>query len=199
MKVRALFSWKWLLPTILVLAGMVLLVRLGFWQLDRQEQKHAFNSMMAERWRAEPFDLNSESLPADLSALEYRRVVAQGEFDYERQILISNQVLQGGASGFMLVTPLVLDEDRAVLVSRGWVPADMGTAEQLALLTGAEGAGSVQFREPVLAAAQFNWWLVGGGALLVLLLIGFFGTRGAGLRGSPPSPKAPQAQRGASL
>lgn len=140
MTVRALFSWKWLLPTVLVIAGMVLLVRLGFWQLDRQEQKHAFNSMMAERWRAEPFDLNSQSLPADLSALEYRRVLAQGEFDYERQILISNQVLQGGASGFMLVTPLLLDDDRAVLVSRGWVPADMGTAEQLALLTEAEGA-----------------------------------------------------------
>lgn len=140
MTVRALFSWKWLLPTILVIAGMVLLVRLGFWQLDRLEQKHSFNTMMAERWRSEPFDLNAQTLPADLAALEYRRVQAQGAFDYARQILISNQVLQGGASGFMVVTPLVLDDNRAVLVSRGWIPADMGEAEQLAQLTEAAGA-----------------------------------------------------------
>jgi cytochrome oxidase assembly protein ShyY1 len=30
---------------------MALLMYLGFWQLDRQEQKRTFNTMMAERWR----------------------------------------------------------------------------------------------------------------------------------------------------
>ena len=57
-------------------------------------------------------------------------------------------------------------------------------------VTGPEGAGSVRFRESVLPAAQFNWLLVGGGALLLLLLIGYFGTRVTG--------KTP-VQRGASL
>ncbi len=134
MTLRALFSWKWILPTLLVVAGMVLLVWLGFWQLDRLEQKRAFNTMMAERWRAEPFDLNTESLPAELAELEYRRVAAQGEFDYDHQILIANQVLQGGTAGFMVVTPYVLGADRAVLVARGWIPADYGEPDQLAQL-----------------------------------------------------------------
>ena len=56
-------------------------------------------------------------------------------------------------------------------------------------VSGAEGAGMVRFIESVLAANEFNWWLIGGGVLLALLL-GFFGTRKAG-----PKP----AQRGASL
>lgn len=155
MTLRAIFSWKWILPTLLVVAGMALLVRLGFWQLDRLEQKRTFNAMMAERWRAEPFDINTQSLPADLKELEYRRVAAQGEFDYEHQILIANQVLQGGTAGFMVVTPLVLDDNRAVLVSRGWIPADSGEAEQLAQL--AEPAGV-----PVLGLARQSQGVRGG-------------------------------------
>lgn len=47
-------------------------------------------------------------------------------------------------------------------------------------VTGPEGVGGVSFREPVLPGAQFNWWLIGGGGLLTLLLVGFFGTRKAG-------------------
>jgi hypothetical protein len=63
---RALFT-RYILATILVVLGMALLVWLGFWQLDRQEQKRTFNTMMAERWRMEPFDLTAFALPADLS------------------------------------------------------------------------------------------------------------------------------------
>ena len=156
MTLRALFSWKWLLPSILVVLGMALLVYLGFWQLDRLEQKRSFNTMLAERWRAEPFDLNTQTLPADLADLEYRRVLAQGEFDYTHQILIANQVLQGGTAGFGVVTPLVLDDNRAVLVARGWIPADYGTPEQLAQLTEQAGA-------PVLGLARQSQGVPGGG------------------------------------
>ena len=126
MTLRAIFSKKWIIPTILVVLGMVLLVRLGFWQLDRLQQKRDFNVMMAERWRSEPLDLNTQSLPADpqgFKDLEYRRVAAQGQWDYEHQILISNQTFQGTA-GYVVVTPLVLGDNRAVLVARGWIPAD---------------------------------------------------------------------------
>ena len=130
---RALFSRRWILVTLLVVVGMALLVWLGFWQLDRQEQKRTFNTLMAERWRMEPFDLAASSLPADLDALEYRRVQAAGEWDYDRQLLISNQVFNGSA-GYIVVTPLVLDDKRAVLVARGWAPADLATPEKVAQL-----------------------------------------------------------------
>ena len=155
MTLRAIFSRKWILFTILVVLGMILLVRLGFWQLDRLAQKRAFNTMMAERWRSDPFDLNAQSFPADLSNLEYRRVEAQGQFDYEHQVLISNQVLQGGTAGYVVVTPLVLGEGRAVLVARGWIPADMIEADQLAQLTEPPGA-------PVLGLARKSQSLPNG-------------------------------------
>jgi cytochrome oxidase assembly protein ShyY1 len=61
---------------------MALFVRLGFWQLDRLEQKRAYNTTLSTRWHQEPFNLSQESLPAALESLEYRRVTATGTFDY---------------------------------------------------------------------------------------------------------------------
>lgn len=124
MTLRALFSKKWILPGILVIVGMILLARLGIWQLDRLQQKRDFNELMATRWRMEPYDLNTNALPEDLRELEYRRVQATGAFDYGNQILITNMAWAGTA-GAVVVTPLVLDGDNgAVLVARGWIPYD---------------------------------------------------------------------------
>jgi hypothetical protein len=49
-------------------------------------------------------------------------------------------------------------------------------------VAGPEGGGKVSFVEAVQPADKYNWWLIGGGALVVLLVIGFFGTRKAGVR-----------------
>ncbi len=154
MVIKAIFT-RYILITILVVLGMALLVWLGFWQLDRQEQKRTFNTLMAERWRTEPFDLNSAALPADLDALEYRRVVAEGEWDYDNQILISNQAYNGSA-GYIVVTPLVLAENRAVLVARGWAPSDLAAPENWAQL--AEPPG-----QPVMGLARKSQDLPNGG------------------------------------
>lgn len=142
MTLRAIFSKRWIIPTLLVVVGMILLVRLGFWQLDRLQQKREFNAMMAERWRTEPLDLNTQSLPADaagMAELEFRRVAAQGQWDYDHQILISNQTFQGTA-GYMVVTPLVLGDNRAVLVARGWIPASHAGEDELAQLVEPQSA-----------------------------------------------------------
>jgi surfeit locus 1 family protein len=76
---------------------------------------------VAERWREEPFDVNRNQVPRDLSTLEFRRVQVTGAFDYDNQIILSNQT-RNQAPGSVLVTPLVLEDGRAVLVARGWVP-----------------------------------------------------------------------------
>ena len=41
---RSLFSLRWLLTTLLVIMAVVVLARLGIWQLDRLEKRKAFNA-----------------------------------------------------------------------------------------------------------------------------------------------------------
>ena len=149
---KAIFSRKWIIPTVIVVLGMILLARLGVWQWDRMLQKRAFNTMMAERWRMEPFDLTQNALPADLKALEYRRIQANGRFDYDNQILISNQVFNSTA-GYVVVTPFVLGDNRAVLVARGWLSPDQATPEQLAQLEEPSGAPMIGLIRQITGAA----------------------------------------------
>jgi cytochrome oxidase assembly protein ShyY1 len=120
---KAMFSRYWLL-TLIVLAGVVLCVWAAFWQMDRREQKRALNQVLVARWDAPPFTLNQEPLPADLLDLQFRRVRAEGIFDYEHQIALKND-FRNDAPGVNLITPLVLPDGRAILVARGWVPLNM--------------------------------------------------------------------------
>ncbi len=126
--VPKLFNRRWWWTTLIVIIGVIFLIRLGFWQLDRLDQRRAYNQHVAERWQLEPLDVNTTTLPTDLSELEYRRVQATGEFDYSNQIILSNQT-RNQAPGNVIVTPLVLDDNRAVLVARGWVSTSRSAPE----------------------------------------------------------------------
>jgi surfeit locus 1 family protein len=122
MILRAIFSRKWLFTTLLVLAGGALCVRLGIWQLDRLDQRRAFNAHVEAMWAAQPLDLNI-AIPDDLTSLEYRVVNVSGTYDFANQVALRNQYYQD-SYGYHLLTPLILDDGSAVLVDRGWVPAE---------------------------------------------------------------------------
>ncbi len=165
-----LFSRRWWWTTLLVIAGVVVLIQLGFWQLDRLEQRRAYNRMVAERWQQEPFDVNTNAIPSDLGELEFRRVQAQGEFDYSRQIVLTGQS-HDSAPGVNLITPLVLDDGRAVLVARGWVPYNQSQPEAWPQFEEPEGApviGLIQESQllpngdppPVPDSPQTEWFRV---------------------------------------
>jgi surfeit locus 1 family protein len=124
-----LLNRKWWLSTLVIIIGVYFLIQLGFWQLDRLQQRRDFNARVAERWQQEPFDVNNNAIPDDLSTLEYRRVQVTGEFDYNNQILLSSQT-RNQAPGSVIVTPLVLDDQRAILVARGWLPSGEDDPEQ---------------------------------------------------------------------
>jgi len=119
---RAMFSRQWLLATLLVLAGGALCVRLGIWQLDRLEQRRSFNTHVEAMWEAEPLTLTGQPMQ-DLTTQEYRAVQISGTYDFERQIVLRNRYFQS-QYGYDLLTPLLLDDGTAVLVERGWIPAD---------------------------------------------------------------------------
>ena len=121
MLLRKMFQRKWLLPTLLVVAGTALCIRLGIWQLDRLEQRRAFNAQFLSSRAQAPLDLNANQ-PQNITEMEWRAVQATGEYDFENQIAIRNQY-NGNLYGYHLLTPLRLDRI-AILVDRGWIPAE---------------------------------------------------------------------------
>ena len=125
MLLRKIFSRTWWLATLLVFAGTLVLARLGIWQLDRLEQRRAFNAQF-ESARSQPLlDLN-QKLPENISTMEWRSVQIIGKYDFENQIAIRNQYY-GDQYGYHLLTPL-RSSGTAVLVDRGWIPADGNSA-----------------------------------------------------------------------
>lgn len=118
---RRMFSLKWAVTTLLVLAGTAVCVRLGIWQLDRLEQRRAFNSQVETMRAMETLDLN-QSIPEDITSMEWRPVTVTGEYDFENQVAMRNQY-KDGEVGYHLITPLLFNGG-AVLVNRGWIPAD---------------------------------------------------------------------------
>jgi len=116
-----LFSRKWWFVSLLVIAATLVMVRLGIWQLDRLEQRGAFNAQVESAREQTALDLNQE-YPADIEKMEWRAVQFVGEYDFANQVAIRNQYY-GTEYGYHLMTPL-LSQGMAVLVDRGWIPAD---------------------------------------------------------------------------
>ena len=69
MILKKMFGRAWLFATLSVFAGTALCIRLGIWQLDRLEQRRAFNAQVESMRAAELLDLN-QNLPADISSME---------------------------------------------------------------------------------------------------------------------------------
>ncbi len=131
MKLERLFSRQWWKSTILVIAAVVVMVRLGFWQLDRLEQRKAFNARVEAQLAESPLELTNQNLNLELFNMEYRSAVVSGEYDHERQVVLRNQDWQGRL-GVHLLTPLVISGgEKAILVDRGWVPYEDFTGDNL--------------------------------------------------------------------
>lgn len=166
---RALVSRRWIVTTFFIILGMAGLVSLGIWQIDRLHQRRAFNAMVTARYAEAPYDLATQGLPSDLGALQYRRIQADGAFDYAHQIVLSNQPGPNGEPGAQLLTPLVFANGDAVLVARGWVPHDLVGEENWPTLQDPPDVkviGLLQESQPLEAGAPQpvgfvkEWWRV---------------------------------------
>jgi surfeit locus 1 family protein len=122
---RAMFSRKWILTTLLVLVGTAVCVRLGIWQLDRLAQRRAFNAQYLEASVSSPIILDSTPQD-DLTKMEYRMITVTGTYDPANQVVLRNQ-FHDSQPGYFLLTPLVLSDGTGILVERGWIPAEGNT------------------------------------------------------------------------
>lgn len=118
-------------PSLTTIVVMVLLVSLGFWQLERAAQKRALLDAFGARPDAEPVLLNTEFVPNP--DWRYRHAMVEGQYVADKQFLLDNRVYQGRV-GYQVLTPIRLrDGKHAVLVNRGWVPQGATRADLPAL------------------------------------------------------------------
>jgi surfeit locus 1 family protein len=135
---KAIFSRQWILATLLVLAAVGVMIRLGYWQLERLEQRREFNARVQAQLDAEPLELNrvlhersSQQTADDVQGMEYRSVEVTGVYDHENEVVLLNQAWQNRL-GVRLLTPLLIEgSDSAILVDRGWVPHEDYTEGRL--------------------------------------------------------------------
>jgi surfeit locus 1 family protein len=109
-----------LIPTLAAAVLIALMVKLGFWQYGKAQQKAALQATYDARLAQVP-----TALPDAVGNIEewrYRRVHAKGVYEPRYQILLDNQV-ENEAAGYHVLTPFRPDGGASlVLVDRGWIP-----------------------------------------------------------------------------
>lgn len=146
-------------PAAMTLAGLVILISLGLWQLERRTWKQALIATLSERLERPPVALPPPSQWADLSQAqdEFRRVTFVAEFLHDREALIFTgpSALRPDATGlgYWVMTPARLSDGSIVMVNRGFVPEAQrdpsnrregriaGTVELTGVLRWPEGRG----------------------------------------------------------
>jgi surfeit locus 1 family protein len=122
MPTHKLLSPNWLLKHLFALAIFATFVVLGFWQLDRLQQRRESNAVALAVLDQNPTTLTGQE--PDPAALAGRKVRVTGSFLNEDSVVLRSQKSDSGVDGVHLLTPLrIAGSDAAVIVDRGWLPS----------------------------------------------------------------------------
>ena len=121
-------SYRLLVPSILILATMAFLASLGFWQLDRADQKRTIEASIQKANTGVVELIVNQN---ELLNKEYYEVRLQGSYVSDKQFIYDNQIVDQ-ASGYYVLTPFVLTgQSNAIMINRGFIPWN-GRRDQLA-------------------------------------------------------------------
>jgi surfeit locus 1 family protein len=113
--------------TALACAGVLAFALLGRWQWQRAAEKRSLEAAFAAGTLQAGSELGARST-AELP--RYTMVRAHGRYDGTHQFLLDNMG-HAGATGYEVLTPLLLEDGRTLLVNRGWLPLPDGRRERL--------------------------------------------------------------------
>ncbi len=109
---------RFILPGILISLTIWGLMSLGFWQLDRADEKRTIESAIAVA-RSSPAQRVLDT--TELLSKEHYQVLLKGHYDNDTQFIYDNQIVNSTA-GYYVLTPFILENKTAILVNRGFVP-----------------------------------------------------------------------------
>ena len=93
---------------------------LGFWQLDRAQEKDALNKAYLSD--TSYIDIQNEPIIDT-----YQQIQARGRFVQEKQIVINN-IIRDGQLGQMIITPFEINQELPwLLVNRGWIKKNINS------------------------------------------------------------------------
>ncbi|MDR0779681.1 MAG: SURF1 family protein [Pseudomonadales bacterium] len=151
------FDWKLTLLYVLLLP---LLLRLGFWQLAREEEKRELLAVYESRQQEAPVALAALN-PAD--DLQYRQVHFTGHPDNAHFFLLDNRIYRGQV-GYEVLQAVRTEADAVVFINRGWAAqgatrADLPVLAPLPDPLEVRGSVYVPVGDPVvLGAAMSDGW-----------------------------------------
>ena len=120
-------NYRLLVPSILILGTMAFLASLGFWQLDRADQKRTIEASIQKANTGVVELIVNQN---ELLNKEYYEVRLQGSYVSDKQFIYDNQIVDQ-ASGYYVLTPFVLTgQSNAIMINRGFIPWN-GRRDQL--------------------------------------------------------------------
>ena len=112
-------SLRFILPSILITATFAFLVSLGFWQLERADDKRSIETSIKQANTGSVELIRKEE---GLQSKEYYEVRLQGKYLSDKQFIYDNQIVDQ-VSGYYVLTPYALEgQSKAILINRGFIP-----------------------------------------------------------------------------
>ena len=103
-----------------MLVGMVILLSLGVWQVQRLQWKQGLLAELAAKANAEPVDLATAEAVAKTGNAEYLKIRFRATYKHDAGMKMMSTY--EGNQGWTIITPAVSAEGFAVIVDRGRVP-----------------------------------------------------------------------------
>lgn len=184
--------------SLMVLAATVcvaaLTARLGFWQLDRAEQKLAVQVHTVQRQALPKLTAADLALDEAAAMLQHHRAASlRGRWLAAHTVFLENRQMQG-RPGFVVLTPLMLGPNDAVLVQRGWLLRDANDRTRVSAPTLAGDEVEIQGRIAAPPSRLMDFGQAGSGAIRQNLELAAFSTE-IGLKLRPLSILQAQSTR----
>jgi surfeit locus 1 family protein len=109
-------------PTLFTAPAILLLLALGFWQVERLFWKQDLIAQRQAAMAAAP--VAAPRSWEEARGMEFRHVTAEGAFLNDKEIFIG-ATSEAGRQGYHVLTPLLEASGRVVFVNRGFIPAEL--------------------------------------------------------------------------
>jgi len=107
-------SFRRFMPPLAGLFFIILFSWLGFWQLDRAQQKNELVALFKE-------DAAYSRLHNDMPVEIFQRIESRGQYQGDRQVLIDNIVVAGRIGYYVISSFQIAPDAPLLIVNRGWI------------------------------------------------------------------------------